>query len=302
MNDIHTYLQTLQPFSGEINPLFDESMANHTTFRIGGPAQLFLSPDNQAAFCACIENAFAQQIPYTVIGNGSNLLVQDSGVAGIVICTEKLKKTQVVQSTIHAQAGILLSALAKQALEQELTGLEFAAGIPGTLGGAVFMNAGAYGGEMSQLITSVTFIEANGATHSIPASECAFGYRTSIFRQHPDWSILSASLQLSAGSKETIRAAMDELAKKRRAKQPLEMPSAGSTFKRPEGYFAGALIEQANLKGFTIGGAQVSEKHAGFIVNRGGATCTDVLQLIQTIQEKVRAESGVTLECEVRIL
>lgn len=302
MTQIHEYLQALQMFSGEVHILHDEIMARHTTFRIGGPAQLFLSPSSLEAMNACVLEAKRRQIPCSIIGNGSNLLVSDMGINGVVICTEALKTVQVNGITIRAQAGILLSKLAKVAMQNNLTGLEFAAGIPGTVGGAVFMNAGAYDGQMQQIVKQVTFFDAEGKKQVISANECEFGYRSSIFKQHPEWSIVEIELQLSNGDEAAIRSRMDELAQRRREKQPLDMPSAGSTFKRPEGYFAGALIEQAGMKGFTVGGAQVSEKHAGFVVNRGGATSADVKQLIDAVREKVRQSSGVTLECEIRFL
>ncbi len=302
MEDIHAYLHALQPFSGEIDILFDEIMARHTTFRIGGPAEVFLSPKSIDAFGKCIGEANRQRLPYAVIGNGSNLLIHDEGVQGIVICTGELREMQVSGVQIQVQAGALLSQVAKLALTYGLTGFEFAAGIPGSIGGAVFMNAGAYDGQMAQVVTQVQYLDENGQAHTLSGAQCAFGYRDSIFRRQPHWSVAAVTLTLQAGEAEQIEQHMADLAARRREKQPLNYPSAGSTFKRPAGHFAGALIEQAGLKGHSIGGAQVSEKHAGFLINRGGASYGEVQALIALVQQTVQASSGVLLECEVQSL
>ena len=236
------------------------------------------------------------------LGNGSNLLVADHGYEGFVLKACGLDQVREVNCRLRAESGITLARLANAALGRGLTGLEFAHGIPGTLGGAVVMNAGAYGGEMVQVLTAVTYLDGAGEEHTLPAAACALTYRHSRFSDRPDWLVLEAELELRPGDGEAIRARMDELAAKRREKQPLEWPSGGSTFKRPEGHFAAALIEGCGLKGVGIGGAQVSEKHAGFVVNRGGATADDVRRLMALVQETVLRETGVALEPEVRLL
>lgn len=295
-----TFVQALQPFSGEIEIEYDEPLSRHTTMHVGGPADIYLRPQTIPALCATISAAYTQEIPYAVIGNGSNLLVSDDGYRGVIINTSALRQVQVSQNIIDAQAGIALSQLAHIAAEHALGGFEFAAGIPGSFGGAIFMNAGAYSGEMSQVVTAVTYCSPDGKIAS--RTDLAFGYRTSFFKAHPEYIILSAQMQLTPSNQEGIQARIAELALQRRIKQPLEFPSAGSVFKRPAGYFAGQLIEQVGLKGYIVGDAQVSEKHAGFIINRGSATCTDIVHLIELIQEKVQKETGVALECEIRVL
>ncbi|MCI6398328.1 UDP-N-acetylmuramate dehydrogenase, partial [Lawsonibacter sp.] len=221
---------------------------------------------------------------------------------GFVLKVSGLDRVWEANRRLRAESGISLARLARAALGRGLTGLEFAHGIPGTLGGAVVMNAGAYGGEMVQVLTAVTYLDGAGEERTLPAAECALTYRHSLFSDHPDWLVLEAELELQPGDAEAIQARMDELAAKRREKQPLEWPSAGSTFKRPEGRFAAALIEECGLKGTRVGGAQVSEKHAGFLVNRGGATADDVRRLIARVQETVLARTGVALEPEVKFL
>lgn len=302
MTDYKAYLAALQHFSGEIDILYDEPMARHTTFRIGGPADVFLTPRGGEALAGAVRAARALGVPCAVVGNGSNLLVRDEGYRGVVVCTGSMRGVRVEETAVYADAGAPLSQIARAALDAGLTGFEFAAGIPGSLGGAVFMNAGAYGGQMEDVLTEVWFYDEVGARRALPASELALGYRTSVFKQHPEWTIAGAALRLAPGDPAAIRARMDDLAGRRRDKQPLDLPSAGSTFKRPEGYFAGKLIDDAGCRGLRAGGAQISEKHAGFVVNTGGATCSDVLELIGQVRERVRAQSGVSLECEVRLL
>lgn len=300
MAEYHAYIQALKPFFGEIEILYDEPMARHTTFRIGGPADVFLRPRSADALCAAIVTARAQDIPCAVIGNGSNLLAPDGGIHGVVVCTGALCDIQMQGNTVTAGAGALLSRVARAAQGSGLSGMEFAAGIPGSAGGAVFMNAGAYEGQMADIVQEVTYLDETGALRI--ATNCGFGYRTSVFKQHPAWTILSAVLELRPDDPARIRTRMDDLAFRRRDKQPIDLPSAGSTFKRPAGHFAGKLIEEAGLRGMAVGGAQVSEKHAGFIVNRGGATCADVRELIALVQRTVLEKFGIELECEVRFL
>lgn len=302
MAEYHVFLQNLMPFWGEIEILYDEPLARHTSFRIGGPADVFLQPRSVDALRVAVVEARAQGVPCVVIGNGSNLLAPDGGYEGVVICTGGLHEVQADGCTVTAQAGALLSTVARVAQTAGLTGVEFAAGIPGSTGGAAFMNAGAYGGQMADIVQEATYLDETGALRTRVGTDCAFGYRTSVFKAHPDWTIVSVTLALTRGESEAIRARMEGLAQRRRDKQPLDLPSAGSTFKRPEGCFAGKLIQDAGLQGLMVGGAQVSEKHAGFIVNRGGATCADVRALIEIIRETVLQKFGVTLECEVRFL
>lgn len=282
--------------------LTEEPMRMHTSFQIGGPAEIFVQPATGAEVCQAIRLAKEEQIPFFVVGNGSNLLVSDDGFRGMIVqIGRNLQEISVEDNVIYAQAGALLSRVSKTALEHGLTGMEFAAGIPGSLGGAVAMNAGAYGGEMKDILTDVEVLTPDGEIKTLSLEELDLSYRHScIFEK--DYIVLSVHLQLEQGDKTVIRNRMDELARARREKQPLEYPSAGSTFKRPEGYFAGALIQEAGLKGYTVGGAQVSEKHSGFVVNRGGATAEEVLFLIKQVQKKVKSRFGVTMEPEVRMV
>ena len=280
----------------------EEPMARHTTFRVGGPARLMAFPRDKKEIKAAVRAADQMGVVPFFLGNGSNLLVADEGVEAFVIKTGGLDQTREVNRRLRAECGIPLSRLAMAALGRGLTGLEFAHGIPGSLGGAVVMNAGAYGGEMVQVLTAVTYLDETGQEHTVPAEQCQLTYRHSMFTDHPAWLVLEAEMELEQGDAEEIRAKMEDLAQRRKSKQPLEYPSAGSTFKRPAGHFAAALIEQCGLKGLTVGGAQVSEKHAGFVINRGGATCADILKLTDQIKETVLRETGVALELEVRTL
>ncbi len=277
-----------------------EPMSRHTTFRIGGPVQALLEPKSIGSFVWCVRELEGREIPYFVLGNGSNLLVSDGGHREIALSTARLDSLRVSGDSLICGAGVILSRLGSMALSAGLTGLEFAHGIPGSLGGAVFMNAGAYGGEMKNVVESVTFVDRDGQVRVLPGEECGFGYRTSRFQK--GGVILSAILRLRPGDPREIRARMEELAQLRREKQPLNYPSAGSTFKRPEGDYASRLIDEAGLKGLRIGGAQVSEKHAGFIVNLGDATFSDVYALMAMVITKVYKNSGVKLEPEVRII
>ena len=288
--------------AGEENVRRQEPMSLHTTFRIGGPADLFVTPGSIQAVADSIRICKETQTPYAVIGNGSNLLVSDTGYRGVIIqIGRNLNQVSVNGEEIRAQAGAMLSVIAKTALSESLTGFEFASGIPGTLGGAAVMNAGAYGGEMKDVLTEVTVLTREGEIRTIPAEKLEMGYRTSLAAKN-GWIILEAVLKFQKGDAEAIRGRMEELKMQRVTKQPLDLPSAGSTFKRPEGYFAGKLIMDAGLRGFTVGGAQISEKHCGFVVNKGGATAEDVRNLICAVQKKVEEDAGVKLEPEVKFL
>lgn len=282
--------------------LKDEPMGKHTTFRAGGKADYLVMPSNEEQVRDLVLLLKKENVPHYVMGNGSNLLVRDQGFKGVIIqIARKMNQIRVEGETIYAQAGALLSKIAAQALGEGLTGFEFASGIPGTLGGAVMMNAGAYGGEMKQVIVNACVLTSAGEIAVIPADLMELGYRTSVFAKNQDI-ILSAQLKLEYGNEAVIREYMDELKEQRVSKQPLEYPSAGSTFKRPEGYFAGKLIQDAGLRGFQVGGAQVSEKHCGFVINKDHATATDILSLMEQVSDKVEAEFGVRLEPEVKII
>lgn len=281
--------------------LCDETMKKHTSFKIGGNADFMVLPENMKQIKDVVSLLKDNGIRYTVIGNGSNLLVDDDGIRGVVIKLARNFSNVVVSgNTVIARCGVLLSRLANTALENSLTGLEFAAGIPGTLGGAVVMNAGAYGGEMKDVVAETTYLNADGEILTVSGADHGFGYRKSIFGK--DDIVLESTLILKVGDKDAISAKMAELNAQRRDKQPLEFPSAGSAFKRPEGYFAGKLIQDAGLKGYKIGGASVSPKHSGFIVSDGTATCADVLALIEHVQNEVYKQFEVKLEPEVRYI
>lgn len=287
---------------GDTNALLNEPMKNHTTFRIGGPADYFVTPDSLDGVSRVIALANETGIPYFIMGNGSNLLVSDDGYRGMIIhIGKKFSKIEHIGDTLIAQAGVPLAAVAKEALNQGLTGFEFAGGIPGTLGGAVSMNAGAYGGEMKHVLLSVKAIAPDGSILEIDAKDMRLGYRTSIFSQQ-DYLVAEAVIGLKPGNVLEISNRMEELALARKTKQPLEYPSAGSTFKRPEGYFAGKLIQDSGLRGYQVGGAQVSDKHCGFVINAKDATSKDVVQLMRDVIDKVQQQFGVTLEPEIKLL
>ena len=302
MDQMTALIQELNRRAPQLELREYEPMSRHTTFRIGGPARLMALPKNRQEAATAVRAARELGISPFFLGNGSDLLVSDGGFSGFIIKTTGLDQTREVNRRLQAESGIPLARLAMAALGRGLTGLEFAHGIPGTLGGGVTMNAGAYGGELVQVLTSVTFLNEDGQVITLPAEECALTYRHSLFSDHPEWLILEAEFELPQGDAAAIKNKMDELAQKRRSKQPLDLPSAGSTFKRPEGYFAAALIDQCGLKGLTVGDAQVSEKHAGFVVNRGSATAGDVRRLMEQVQSTVLRETGVTLEPEVKFL
>lgn len=286
----------------QVEILVAEPMKNHTTFRIGGPADALALPKTPEEVAEVVHFCHEHAQPYYVLGNGSNLLVSDEGYRGLVLqLYRNFNDIQVNGETITVQSGAMLAAVARTAYQTGLTGLEFASGIPGTIGGAVVMNAGAYGGEMKNVLKEVTVLTKEGEVLVIPAKALELGYRTSVIPKN-GWIVLGAVLQLKKGDQEQILARMEELKEQRIIKQPLDLPSAGSTFKRPEGYFAGKLIMDAGLRGFTVGGAQVSEKHCGFVVNRGNATAADVWELICEVKRRVKEMTGVELEPEVKLL
>lgn len=278
----------------------DEPMKKHVTFRVGGNADYFVTVKNADEIAAVINLCKEEKVPYFIMGNGSNLLVGDKGIRGVVIQIAKdMNEIEVDGETITAMAGALLSKIAGAALNAGLTGLEFASGIPGTLGGAVVMNAGAYGGEMKDVLDMVRVLTPEGEILELGKDALKLGYRTSVVAEK-NYIVLDARIVLKKGDKEKIREYMEDLKGRRTSKQPLEYPSAGSTFKRPEGYFAGKLIDDAGLRGFSLGGAQVSEKHCGFVINKDNATALEIIKLIEEVQKRVKENSGVALETEVK--
>ena len=280
----------------------NEPLAAHCTFKIGGPARLFVQPVDHAQLCRAVALCKAQGVRYYLLGNGSNILFADEGYDGAVLDISSMQDAVEVHGTqLTAGAGVRLSALCKTALEHGLTGLEFACGIPGRVGGAVYMNAGAYGGEIKDVLTAVTFLDENLHLQTLPVQELQLGYRTSIF-ERCSWCILEAEFTLHPGDAQEIHTAMQEYMRRRKEKQPLEYPSAGSTFKRPVGQFAGKLIEDCGLRGFRVGGAAISEKHCGFVVNLGNATCADVVSLTEQVRQIVLEKTGCTLEREIRVV
>lgn len=303
MDQINTCITALREAAPDIDIMQNEPMSRHTTFAIGGPADLFVQPKTRRELAGTLGVLRARGVPFLLLGNGSNMLVADAGIRGAVVCTTELDEVRIGEDcTLVAEAGALLGRVARRAQRAGLTGVEFAGGIPGSLGGAVFMNAGAYDGQMAGIVEQTEYLDETGALHTLTGEEHGFGYRRSVFRDHPDWTVVRSTLRLQQGDPAAILDRMNDLAQRRREKQPLNFPSAGSTFKRPEGHFAGRLIEDAGLKGVSVGAAQVSEKHAGFLINRGGATCDDMLHLIELVQQRVKEAFGVQLECEVRII
>lgn len=293
-------------FSGLFSPeqmKQNEPMNNHTSFRIGGNADVFITPYNYEQVRMIVRICDRYNIEYFVIGNGSNILVRDKGFRGVIISLDRnMSSFEIINSTqIKADAGALLSAIANAALDNSLDGFEFASGIPGTIGGAIYMNAGAYGGEIKDVFVCADVLTKDGQIRTITANEIEFGYRTSNV-QKEGMIVLNATIQLNKGDYNSIKEKIRDFNKRRADKQPLGKPSAGSTFKRPEGYFAGKLIMDSGLRGFKIGGAQVSEKHCGFIINNGGATAEDIINLISHIKNVVLKNYGITLEPEIRII
>ena len=293
-------VEKIQKLVGEAKVLVNEPMASHTTFKIGGPADYFVMPETIEELAEVLKLCKEENMPYFILGNGSNLLVGDKGFRGVVIQLYKNFDGICLEGTkITAKAGAMLIRVAKEAGKAGLTGLEFASGIPGTIGGAMVMNAGAYGGEMKDVVTAVTVLTKEGDIKTLSGEEMNFRYRGSVVEDE-GYIVLEAVMELKEGNLEEIQTRMEELSLQRRTKQPIEYPSAGSTFKRPEGYFAGKLIQDANLRGYQVGGAQVSEKHCGFVINAGGATAADVMQLMQDVSDKVEMQFGVALEPEVK--
>ena len=291
----------------------NELLADHCTFRIGGPADIFIKPCDEIQLCRAVAFCKEQGARYYLLGNGSNILFEDAGFRGAVLDLTAMKtgigmkenvpgeESGVVYCNVTVGAGMKLSTLCNFALNHSCTGLEFAYGIPGTVGGAVYMNAGAYGGEIKDVLTAVTFLDENLHLQTLPVQELQLGYRTSIF-ERCSWCILEAEFTLHPGDALEIRTAMQEYMRRRKEKQPLEYPSAGSTFKRPVGQFAGKLIEDCGLRGFRVGGAAISEKHCGFVVNLGNATCADVVSLTEQVRQIVLEKTGCTLEREIRVV
>lgn len=299
MND--QFLTELQNVMGGSGIFMEEPMKKHTTFRVGGPADVLVQPD-ETALAAILALCRQYHVPYSFIGNGSNLLVGDKGIRGVVIeMTDPMGNIEVDGTKITAQAGAMLSKIANTAASNGLGGMEFAAGIPGSVGGAVVMNAGAYGGEMKDIIEKVYVLDENGAQLELDRDALDLGYRHSCIPKKK-YIVTKVVLELVPRNEAEIRSEMKELNEKRAEKQPLQYPSAGSTFKRPEGYFAGKLIMDAGLRGYQVGGAQVSEKHCGFVINKGDATAADICQLMQDVSDKVQAQFGVVLEPEVKMI
>jgi UDP-N-acetylmuramate dehydrogenase len=285
---------------GREQVLIDEQMSRHTTFRVGGPADYFVTPRSQEEIKDLILLLKGKKIPFYILGNGSNLLVGDKGYRGVIIQIYKnMSHIETKDNQIYAQAGALLSKIAAEALNNGLKGFEFASGIPGTIGGASVMNAGAYGGEMSHVLDNVTVLTQDGEVNTLTLEELDLGYRTSIIARN-NYVVLNAVIGLQPGNTEEIQLLMEDLKGRRVSKQPLEFPSAGSTFKRPKGFFAGKLIEDAGLRGFQVGNAQVSEKHCGFVINKGGATASEIVSLMEQVADRVEAVSGVRLNPEVK--
>lgn len=296
------YIKLLVDIAGKENVKEDEPMSKHTSFKIGGPADFLVTPCSVQSLCEVIKLCNREKMPIFIMGNGTNLLISDKGIRGVVIkIYDNLDSCVVKGDCIEAYGGILLSKLSRIALENELQGFEFASGIPGTLGGAVSMNAGAYGGEMKDVVVQTEFIDKEGNIKLIREAEHEFGYRTS-FIQKQSGIVVRSFIKLKKGDRAASKAIIDDLTGRRQDKQPLEMPSAGSVFKRPEGYFAGKLIEDSGLRGYCIGGAQVSDKHCGFIVNKGKATSKDVMDLVRHIQKTVKDKFDVELQTEIRIV
>jgi UDP-N-acetylmuramate dehydrogenase len=295
-------MERLQELVGAENIFWNEPMKNRTTFRAGGPARCLVEPESLKQLQEVLEYVRTEKLPFYIIGNGSNLLVSDEGYDGVIIqLFKKMSDIQILEDRMILQAGVLLVRAANMARKAGLAGLEFASGIPGTIGGAMVMNAGAYGGEMKDVVKRVRVVTADGQIRDYTGEEMAFGYRTSRITAEGSV-VVEVELKLHKDDPEQIQARMDELKAKRLEKQPLEFASAGSTFKRPEGYFAGKLIQDAGLRGFSIGDAQVSEKHCGFVINRGSATASQITELIREVQKRVYKNSGVHLETEVKFL
>lgn len=301
MNQYKDFGAKLYSIMKQEDVAIDEPMKKHTSFKVGGTADILVTPQSYQQVVDVIKLCNENQVPYYIVGKGSNLIVKDGGFRGIIIKLTKLDNIKVESDTIIVQCGADLSKVSEAALEGRLVGFEFACGIPGTVGGAVTMNAGAYDGEIKNVIQSALVVDKQGNLIDLNKEQLELGYRMSAVQKH-GYTVLEVTFKLKPGEYENIKARIDELTKKREDKQPLEYPSAGSTFKRPEGHFTGKLIEECSLKGYNIGGAQISEKHAGFIINSGDATAADILNLIAHIQSTVKGRFGVELHPEVRII
>ncbi|HSQ89727.1 UDP-N-acetylmuramate dehydrogenase [Romboutsia sp.] len=301
MNKKYIYESLLNIVDKE-NVKLDEPMKKHISFRVGGPADILVKPTTEKQLSEVISLIKKESVPYLIIGNGSNLLIKDGGIRGVVIeISNNFNKFEIEGTTVRIQAGALLSVVGKAILKEELKGFEFASGIPGTLGGALAMNAGAYGGEMKDIVKSVRLMDTEGNIVELTNEQMEFEYRKSILSR-TDYIVLSADIELKKGNYDEIKATMADFTQRRVTKQPLSLPSAGSTFKRPVGHFAGKLIEDSGLRGLTLRGAQVSEKHCGFVVNLGNAKAKDLLDLMYVVKSTVNAKFGIMLEEEVKIL
>jgi len=296
-----SFIRSVIDVAGHENVKIDEPMKNHTSFKVGGPADVLVYPSNYEMVKDLINICKENKVDYFILGNGSNLIIRDGGIRGVVIKLGHLNKIVVDENLVSAQCGAKLYSVADQALKNSLSGLEFASGIPGSIGGATAMNAGAYDGEMAKVIESALAIDNEGNIRELNKGELEFGYRNSAILKY-GYIVLETRMRLSNGDKAFIKERMDDLAERRKSKQPLEYASAGSTFKRPEGYFAGKLIQDSGLKGTSVGDAEVSEKHSGFIINKGNATAKDVLDLIEVVKAKVYEKFKVELHTEVRII
>ncbi|EOU1714773.1 UDP-N-acetylmuramate dehydrogenase [Clostridium perfringens] len=301
MNQYMEFYKLLGEFYNEEDITVDSPMSEHIYFRVGGPADILVTPVNEEQVVNTLKLCREYNVPYFILGNGSNILVKDGGISGVVIKFNKLNKITTEGNCVTAQSGALLKDVSKAALENNLRGFEFACGIPGSIGGAVFMNAGAYDGEMAHVIKSARVIDENCNIKNLTKEELELGYRSSIVMKK-GYVVIEATVELESGEYASIKDKIDDLTNRRESKQPLEYPSAGSTFKRPKGYFAGKLIQDSGLKGFSIGGAAVSEKHSGFVINKGGATAKDVLDVIAHVQKTVKENFDVELHTEVRII
>lgn len=301
MNKYNKFVGLFNEFY-DINDIkIDEKLSEYVNFKVGGPADILLIPNSKEQVIKSIKICKENNIPFYLIGNGSNILVRDGGFRGVVLSLKNVKNIYVDGEKIEAECGVMLKEVSDKAIENSLTGFEFACGIPGTIGGAVFMNAGAYDGEISKVIEIAEVIDENCNIIRLSREELDFGYRSSLVMKK-GYTVLSAVFKLEKGQVKTIKELIEDLTNKRESKQPLEYPSAGSTFKRPTGYFAGKLIQDAGLKGYSIGGAAVSEKHSGFVINKGNATAKDITDLIKHIQDEVKKQFGVDLHPEVRII
>lgn len=298
---MENFLSDIRQYLSPEDVQTEEPMSRHTSFQVGGPAKYFLVPKNSDRLAEILKLCRQYELPWMILGKGSNLLISDKGYPGVVIDTSEWKRVQVQGSVLYADAGVTLAALSRAACEASLAGLEFAAGIPGTVGGGLVMNAGAYGGEMKQVVKRATVLEPDGRVHTMTAEELELSYRHSCIPER-ELVVLAAEFSLSAGDRQQIRQQIQELNRRRREKQPLEYPSAGSTFKRPEGYFAGKLIQDAGLAGFQVGGAAVSKKHCGFVINQDHATASDIWELCRQVKSRVKEQFGVTLELEVKTI